>query len=502
MELQYEIAHTDGDKVDTLIRLKNYQLFGARSHVNVENQIYVTQAIQTHEGLMIKRTYLIHVLDIALDVVVTPSLFRELAFGRGIPQPSSTNTAFGVMLWWGLQSIVSVLQGIRAISMYDLVCYVTFVNVPPRKGSAGHREYFVKVFNMGLLSETKRHEDYKIALGFLGQSEGIHSYSLGIHTIRYSGLGDFHAGRPNLGLDKKVAYTFIDSVPANVSMSSIVSFFMVEPANAQFVTKPDGTLKIKMGLLFPVPNGGGECRVYLIWEGPPVGDLRLQGLRLALSTIGGTGLKATCHPSMRELQHWVTKNRVVGPQRPLSVPSVATSTQWLDSKIQLQSPITAWGLQRSISNQGLPRVSNSTTDRVITSRQSQLQPRTPPQDMEQQMEIYVQRSIVPLIQVAVAQATQLLHGTIAVLSTRLETVEKDTTEKVVMLQQNVTDTVRVVGDIQGQLEAAALENRQTQRKLDNIISFLMDKGSPNTSASTSSTSPALTEASNSERANV
>ena len=109
-DMKRENAHTDGEKVDIMIRLKKYHLFGAMRHVNVENRIYVIPAIQIHQGSVFKRTYLLHVLEVALAVIVQPPKFHELLCARGIPQPSLTHTAAGVMLFWGLQAVVSVLR--------------------------------------------------------------------------------------------------------------------------------------------------------------------------------------------------------------------------------------------------------------------------------------------------------------------------------------------------------------------------------------------------------
>ena len=186
--------------------------------------------------------------------------------------------------------------------MYDIVGYVTFVNVPSRKVGGGHREIFVKVFEMAPRPEDGWHERYKSSLGFAGPSAGIENYSFGIHIVRYPGMMEFNAGRIKAGSDKRVAYSLMDSVLAKGSVASITSFLLTDPDNADFFTNPDGTHKFKIGLSCPIPNDGGACGIYLIWEGSPVGDIRYHDLREMLITIGGKGLKMVSYSSLCGLQ--------------------------------------------------------------------------------------------------------------------------------------------------------------------------------------------------------
>ena len=119
-----------------------------------------------------------------------------------------------------------------------------------------------------------------------------------------------------------------------------------------------------------------------------------------------------------------------------------------------------------------------------------------------------------MIQETMGQSTQQLQGNINSLVTRIGTVEVDTTVRVEALQRTVTvqllETVKVVNEFQGQLVAATLESKQTQLKLDWIMSAMMAKESAVKAAAASvptvvgaqatspSKLPATTETSNSE----
>ena len=126
---------------------------------------------------------------------------------------------------------------------------------------------------------------------------------------------EFNEGRKNAGLDTRVAHSVLDSVQPTVSVASVIQVILNDSWNATLITNSEGLPRIKMGLLCPIPNGRGACRIYLIWEGAPVGNLHLVDLHLAIKAIGGKGLGMVSHLSLRELQQWETRQGPKLPQR-------------------------------------------------------------------------------------------------------------------------------------------------------------------------------------------
>ena len=154
------------------------------------------------------------------------------------------------------------------------------------------------------------------------------SYSLGIHIVRYQDLMDFNEGRKNTGLDPRVPYSVLSSVPPNVSVASVIQVIINDPWNEMLLTNPEGLPRIKMGFLCPIQNRRGSCKINLIWEGAPVNNLHLEDLHLAIKAIGGKGVGMISRPSLRELHQWETRPGLTIPlpkQRALPTPPVLSS---------------------------------------------------------------------------------------------------------------------------------------------------------------------------------
>ena len=498
--VQIVIAHTVGDKVDLMITLQNRQLFGAMSHMDAEAGVYVIQAIQSHHGTVFgskgtndKRYYLMHVLDMALDVVVKPNDFRDLLFGRGIPQPAPTHTAFCLMLLWGLKSVEAVLRGIRAISMYDLVCYVSFTNVS-RKGGGGYREYYVKVFNMAPIPADERHAKYRAAVGFSSESVGIKSYSLGIYIVRYPDLMRFNEGRTNTGLDIKVAYSVLDSVPPNVSVASVIQVILNDSWNEKLITNSEGLPRIKMGLLCPIPKGRGACRIYLIWEGAPVSNLHLVDLHLAIQAIGGKGLGLISYPSLRELYQWETRP---GPtthhvQQKLQTPSLTTQAAWSTPPNQFHTPISSVERHRrgqeDTGGTPMPAPRGSITRYDGQQRQVALTKK----DIAQQLQMLIANTVVPMLQAAMGDVTLTFETRLA----------EESAERIAGTEELKSQLLTARDE--GRREKEALHERLSASEEDakymkDCLAFLVQTAKAQDASAKTTANP---ESGSSERANV
>ena len=335
-DIQPLLGHVYGNKCDVMIKLKDRQLFGSMSHSDEEQAVSVIQSHQMLYGKVFTskstgtfRRFLMSALDVPPGMSINAEQFRDLAYGRGIPQPGLSHTAFGIQISYGREAVAAVIEGLLKGSRGKVVIYVSFANVAHKGvGGGGEREFFVKVFYIMSELEDTRYDNYLSLLGFDKAATGIIRYSLGIPLLLYDKYMSFETGRDKSGdLRGNVAYSVISPVPYNVSPSTILLAILLSAKNRAILLK-DGIMRIKMGLLFPYPGAKGKSSVYFIWDGTPAGDMDYTAMR----TLFGN-LTVEEHPALFSLQKWGHNKRSQGAA-PVSMPP-APPQAWRSTPVQI-----------------------------------------------------------------------------------------------------------------------------------------------------------------------